>query len=100
MNTVDKRDELRTVSYWLDVPMGHFDPDNTSANDMELEETDEGTKEKEGLFHVWAEVLEWNAQAGQHYVTRVALIEDTQTGCLHEVPYKNFRFTDVCPSAQ
>ena len=98
MSTINKREELRTVSYWLNVPMVDFDPDNTLANDAELEEADDGSKEKDGLFHAWAEVLEWNAQTGVHYVARVALIEDSQTGCLYEVPYKNFRFTDVRPS--
>lgn len=97
MSTMKKREELRTVSYWQDFPVKGYYPDEAFVGEVNPDTDSEDAKEKSGLFHTWAEVLEWDAQAGQHYVARVALIEDSQTGCLHEVSYKNFRFTDVCP---
>ena len=91
---VTKRDDLRTVSYKLEVVPLEFDPEQISTDSSTCGNNKEA-EEKEGLFHTWAEVLEWNPHAGQYYVNRVALIEDLNTGHLYEVKHQNFHFTDV-----
>lgn len=91
---VTKRENLRTVSYKLGTAPFEFHPDEVAA-DTSTVENDKEVEEREGLFHTWAEVLAWDAQAGQYYVDRVALIEDLNTGNLHEVKHQDFHFTDV-----
>lgn len=91
---VTKREDLRTVSYKLETAPFEFHPGEV-VTDTSAVENNKEAEEREGLFHTWAEVLEWNPEVGQQYVRRVALIEDLNTGNLHEVKHQNFHFTDV-----
>ena len=66
-----------------------FDPDMT---DEELNQGDERMRDREGIFHCWHEVEEWNPYLDKYLIKKVALIEDIATGKVHEVSHEHFKF--------
>lgn len=79
----------RKVKYRLsDIP--DFDPD---MSDNERRENENLYHEKDGWWHAWTEVSEFDNKSDKILIATYGVIE-TQDGNLLELPIKWFRFTD------
>lgn len=82
---------LRNVIFSLKEIMDYgFDPDATEEEIMQKEER---CRERKGQFHGWHETEEKSPYLDNYLVKRVALIEDLETGKIHEISHENFSFT-------
>lgn len=61
------------------------------VTDKEEQEMYERCKERRGYFHRWTE--EVDASQDLPFIKPIALVEDADTGKIHEVEYHNLRFT-------
>lgn len=77
--------KLRKVIFSLGTY--EFLPD---ATDKEKQEMDERCKDRRGYFHRWIE--EVDASQDLPFIKPIALVEDADTGKIHEVEYHNLRF--------
>ena len=56
---------------------------------------DEHCKERRGYFHRWVEVVDTSHDIS--FIKPMALVEDTETGKIHEVEHHNLRFSSDWP---
>ena len=61
------------------------------ATEQELKESNERLKERDGLLHCWQDSEEKSPQSENYLIKKVALIEDLETGKIHEIRPQNIR---------
>ena len=71
-------DKLKHVRFTLNE--GHF-----AIGDLEINDSDDLLKERDGLFHRWGDVCFYN-QENQSFLTKtVGIVEEKSTGIVFEV---------------
>ena len=82
--------EVRKVVFSLTEPHDYgYDPEMTKDD---KEQREERMREREGFFHCWHEVEEKSPCSENYIVKKLALIEDVETGMVHEVSHEYFKF--------
>ena len=82
----------RKIIFWFEKSsfLG-FDPEQTEENAKQIEEL---TKKRQGVFHCWTEKEEKSLQSDNFIIKKVALIEELETGVIHELDFDKFQFID------
>lgn len=82
--------DARKVMFSLAGPQDlGFDPDMTEG---ERKQSLERQRQREGLLHAWQDVEMKSPSSDNYLVKKVALIEDVETGRVHEVSHEYFNF--------
>ena len=82
--------DVRKVIFSLTEPHDYgYNPEMTKDD---KEQREERMREREGFFHCWHEVEEKSSCSGNFIIKKVALIEDLETGKVHEVSHEYFQF--------
>ncbi len=82
--------KTRRVIFSLTKPHDYgYDPEMTRDD---KEQREERMREREGFFHCWHEVEEKSIYSDNFILKKVALIEDLETGKVHEVSHEYFNF--------
>lgn len=83
-----KKEDLRKVEYSKENPSQYgFDPDK-----VDDPKENEKYEKRLGFFHTWSKSTRWNAQLTEHIEVQVAIVEDAETGEVHEIDPECIKF--------